>query len=933
MTPDSTTETRFATEGFLPVWGIVVVGLGLLALSWWMARRDARFADRPKSVWFLFVLRCVAVLVLLWMLAGPTLVTTVRKFRMKSLALLVDSSASMGLVDVVDGSGNVSRWAAARTDTRDTRHIRELDEAIATLRAAQNQLERFSKLPNITKNTPETHGLLAHSVEGIKAGAAAVTRAADNLPGSTGPEVKRSLGEANRTVVDKVLDVVQVKSTEFSRGKTLASLERERWLPERLTLLTAAIGQMERLAEQFIKSLEEPTVKSPGEIANQESKFSRFDKVESFLAMAEKDWLKEIRNKATVTRYEFGDKVVPLGSVAPSEKKGENTQRSLGASTQLGAALQELALANTAQPVEAAIIITDGGQNAGRDPRELAPSLAGTKVHIVPIGNTKMQRDVILHHTHAPKAVLQNDQVAIDSIITAYDCEQEKLQVELLDNGVVVDQQTLNVTSEVFDSRVQLRWKAARLGKHTLAFRVRPVSDERSEENNAAKADVHVMEDKIRVLVADNYPRWETRYILNLFKRDDRVSFDQLLFEPQISAGEGVRSGFPASLEEWSKYRVIILGDVLPTQLPAEQQRLLRTYVTEAGGNIIIVAGKDAMPGAYMNQPLGSLLPIEAGDRALPDNRAFYLHLTDEGSMTLATQIAENPGISERLWRDMSQRLPIYAMSPFSKPKPTTHSLIWASLNKTSFNPADPTTRSFLAWHYVGAGRVVYLAAPVTYQLRYRQGDTFHHRFWGQLLRWAVARDLAEGSHTVRLSTDKSRYEQGESVQAAVRLRQLDSRPVGGAALILEALQEGKLVQQIALREDASRPGTYHGALEQLPVGPVKLQVSGDLVKSLLAAENYRRPIETTINVDPSGVLELRHPLCNLPLLREIADASGGMIVPPTGLKAALKQLNLDPQVLENVAKKPLWNRWDLFWLFILCLTLEWAGRKYLGLS
>jgi hypothetical protein len=227
----------------------------------------------------------------------------------------------------------------------------------------------------------------------------------------------------------------------------------------------------------------------------------------------------------------------------------------------------------------------------------------------------------------------------------------------------------------------------------------------------------------------------------------------------------------------------------------------------------------------------------------------------------------------------------------------------------------------------------VYLSAPVTYQLRYRQGDTFHHRFWGQLLRWTVARDLGEGSRTVRLSTDKSRYEQGEPAQASVRLRQLDGQPVTGASLQLSAVHEGKVAQEIPLREDVGRPGLYNGVLEQLPVGPIKLQVAGDRIKGLLALEKYERPIETTIHIDPSGMVELRHPLCNLPLLREIADASGGMIVPPTGLPAALKQLNLDPEVLENVTRRPLWNRWDLLAVFIGCLALEWSLRKFLGLS
>ena len=929
MTPEATTETKFALEGFFSGWTILLVGVGLLALSWWMARRDARFADKPKLVWFLFLLRCVAILVLLWMLAGPTLVTIVRKFKTKSVAILVDKSASMGLVDVVDGSGNVSRWAAARTDGRATRQLAQLDEAVARVRAAQNALQRFSKLPNGLKNLEEARSDLALALSGLKTGVAAVKGVAPDLGASA--DIVRGFQEASQSITEKVFETVEKKSGEFNRGKTLAALERERWLPECLAILSSAVAQMERATDQWAKVLEEPEVKRSDGLAAAEAKLSRFDKVDSFMAAAEQTWLKDIRKKASVNRYEFGDKVVPLGNAPKSEaREGRPT---LAPVTQLGAALQQIALDSTAQPLEAAILITDGGQNAGRDPRELAPSLAGTRLHIVPIGNTKMQRDIILHHTHAPKAVLQNDQVVLDAIVTAYDCEREKLQVELLDNNTIVDRQVINVTSEVFDSRVQLRWKAAQLGKHTLAFRVVPVSKERTEENNSAKADVHVMEDKIHVLVADNFPRWETRYLLNIFKRDDRIAFEQMTFEPQPSTGTGVRADFPATLEEWSKYRIVILGDVLPTQLTPDRQRVLREYITEGGGNLIIIAGKDAMPGAYVNQPLGAMLPVEAGDSALPAQNPFYLHLTDEGSMSIATQIAENPGVSEKLWREMSERLPVYAMSEFSKPKPTTHSLIWASLSKTGFNPGDSNTRSFLAWQYVGAGRVVYLAAPITYQLRYRQGDTFHHRFWGQLLRWAVARDLAEGSQTVRLSTDKSRYEQGESVQVSVRLRQLDGKAVSGAAFQVSAVHEGKVVQEIPVREDGNRPGTYHGTLEELPTGPNKLQVSGDLIKALLTAEQYRRPIEATVNIDPSGVLELRHPLCNLPLLREVADASGGMIVPPTGLKAALSQLNLEPQVLENLSKKPLWNRWDLFWLFILCLTLEWAGRKYLGLS
>lgn len=933
MANETSIQRDFAFEKFLPWWCWILLAVALFAFSWWMARQDARYTDRKWVVRTLTTLRTIAIMVLLWMLAGPAWVTTLRTFKNKVVAILVDRSASMGLVDGLDGSGNVIRWSAARTGDPQTRSLRELDQAVSLLAAVQRQLDRFSKVPVAADSTRE-RAELSRAAQGLQTGVMQLRTAAEGIE-DRGDTPRSALLNLTENLSGTALETLRQRAAEFSSGKSLAGLEREQWLPDSLAAIADAVQQADRLIDQYARRLEETAARAAGDAMAGETTLSRLDKTEAFLAAAESGWLKEIRARATVSRYEFGDKVIPLGTSPWSEPSSNAPGKDLPLwpSTRIGNALQQVALDSSAQPVDAVVLITDGGNNAGRDPRELAPALASAPLHIVPIGNTKMQRDVILHHTHAPKAVLKNDRVLIDSMVTAYQCVGEKLEVELLDNDRVVDRQTVPVTSEVFDTRIQLQWRADQLGKHNLAMRVLPVGEERSADNNASKSDIHVLEDNLRIFVADNFPRWETRYLLNLFKRDDRISFEQVLFEPRHSRGARPSDAFPRTLEEWSKYRVVILGDLLPAQLSAEQQKLLHEYVSKAGGNLVLIAGKDAMPGAYFDQPLSTLLPVEAGRRPLPGNAPFYLHLADEGSMTLATQIADSMDASDRIWRETSERLPIYALSEFSKPKATSHSLLWASASRTSFDPSDDNTRSFLAWHYVGSGRVVYIAAPVTYQLRYRTGDTFHHRFWGQLLRWAVARDLGEGSRTVRLATDKSRYEEGESTEVSVRLSQLDGTPVSGAALQVSAMQDNRFLQEVTVKEDSARPGLYRGVLEQLPIGPVKLQVSGERSRSLLAAEGYARAIETTVTIDPSDSLELRHPLCNLPLLREIADASGGGIVPATGLGAAMKQINLDPETLEHVTRLPLWNRWDLFWIFIICLSLEWAGRKHLGLS
>ena len=156
----------------------------------------------------------------------------------------------------------------------------------------------------------------------------------------------------------------------------------------------------------------------------------------------------------------------------------------------------------------------------------------------------------------------------------------------------------------MFDGRVSFRWKAAELGRHILKVRAVPLPRERSLDNNEAQTEVEVMEDTIRVLLADDLPRWEFRYLSMLFKRDKHVEFDQLIFEPNddsASRGPGFVSPGCGGM---ARYRVVILGDVTPAECPPAQQELLRKYVVEDGGNLVVVAGETAMPEAFAGQPL-----------------------------------------------------------------------------------------------------------------------------------------------------------------------------------------------------------------------------------------------------------------------------------------------------------------------------------------
>ncbi len=338
------------------------------------------------------------------------------------------------------------------------------------------------------------------------------------------------------------------------------------------------------------------------------------------------------------------------------------------------------------------------------------------------------------------------------------------------------------------------------------------------------------------------------------------------------------------------------------------------------------------MPAAYRGTPIEKLLPVIGTAFGATSRRGFEVSVSPEGRALAALSLTGDMLSDDRLWRGLFAGEPMHGLSPYSTPKPISHVL----LNATPYGAnrsGGQSRRAMLCWQSYGAGRVVYLAAPVTHRLRFRQGDRYHHVFWGQLLRWAMTRDRGSGSRTVRLTTDKIRYSDGEPVQVTMWLNQLDGSPVTGASPQVRAAYGERAPASLALTEMDEMPGVYWGELARLPVGPVTISATGSQVEAMLAEESWPTPIETVVAIDPPDQLELRNSRCDLPLLTKIAEAAGGSVTPPTALGAVLGRLDMEPEYSEIFSRRPVWNTWGALAIIAGCLILEWVIRKRLGMA
>ncbi|MGD9855436.1 MAG: hypothetical protein AB7U20_10860 [Planctomycetaceae bacterium] len=947
MTGEATETIRsFSIDGPIGLAGAVGLGVVLavfFALLLWFERR----ATGRRWAGLFWVLRITAAGLVLVMLLGPSWVTRHRTTKQQAIAVLVDTSDSMSVHDPLDAT-NQQRWIRASSgQAAGADALASCDRAAVAIRMAsrrtreaQDSVERHQPPKMLRQRMDVASAAVGRAIDHLDAGVKALPQASDREIAGRFDRILQTLAGG---VAPELRELAQ--STE---SETLAD-SGELW--ESLHAVDDALTGAGRRADELVRFLErESDAGGDAHVANSAAGLSRREHVAQTLADVDNPAERSAESGLSIKRVGFDRNAAPLPAdadwtdllLAQSPSSGNGKLDDPGAdpsATNVSAALDLLARTAAAESIRSAILITDGAHNdeAARAPQEVAAALGGLPVHVVPIGRTEEVRDVLLYRVDAPQVVVEKDSILIDVIVTAFHCAGEQTKIALRKDGLKIDEQPLRFDKDRGDQRTVFEVPAEALGRHQFELSVEPLEDEASTTNNLAQISVDVVKDSLHILLADRIARWEYRYLDQLFRRDETVTFDKLLFHPEPTATGALAAagGLPRDVDTWAAYDVVILGDLEPSQLDERSQQSLDEFVRVRGGNLIVIAGNESMPHRYGGQPLLGLLPVESTKVSLSAQGAL-LALTSAGKVHPALAIAESPPESERAWREQFRSLPIYFISEYSRPKPTAEALIAVEMRDRAVaveSDVDGTpAHSLLTWHRVGAGRVAYLASPATYRLRFRHGDGYHHRFWGQLLRWMTAAERSTGTQTVRIMTDRIRYEQGDRVDVTVRLFEADGDALPGAAVGAAAILGDGPAHQIELTADEQVPGRYLGSFAGLAAGGYRIVPTGEAADRLLPESSDRDAAETRITIAESGSPELVDTQCNQALLRQIAEITGGQVVPPTAIGELLALSAAAPEVNERIEREPLWNRWSLFGAAFACLCTEWVVRKRLGL-
>jgi len=954
-TQTATSEFLAFDHPFRAEW-LVLLGLACAVILTWTLYRE-RWILGGKTTSLFAVLRIAGLVAAFWMLLAPTSVVEKSTTTRKAIVLLVDASASMTTVDPA-GTADDLRWASTASSqdvhSRGRQSIALADRASVALGIAHRELKRAA-------DAMQQQGAETLVAEHLKLANRAITRCQTHLQ-AIRKRAPASAAAAPESTIESLMDRLQrlLVSPEFdSLGELDDTLQQGRtpkeagWreaLPDWIGRVATASRVFRELADQLQRAAEADDSEGNAVTASFAGQ-SRSERVAGFLQQFEQSSGAGIREQADLRWSVFDQSTRDLrdGQEAIPYMATLADRQQIAMQTNLTAALQHIDQMHRDQPIAATFVLSDVAHNEpdGRKPTDVAAELGSVPVYVIPIGNESRLRDIDLLSVSAPTVAMRNDDVVIEAHLGIYQCAGERCTVQLLRGGEVVDFRNVLIESNAETRSVQFQQRVAEIGTAAFQIAVQPLSGEMTTENNFDEIEINVTRSEIKVLLADEMPRWEYRYLAQLFRRDPKIELDELLFRPRLIA-TGQRQTtqtFPVTVDEWDHYDVVILGDLPVEQLPRASQESLLQYLRGRSGTLILIAGQLAMPHAYVDHPLQAILPVRPIDPALEDQAGqFAFQVTPGGKSHAALMIGETEQATRSAWEFVNQFSPLDQVSRWRTPLPTAHSLISVVPRNQTLDPSDPrfTASSFLCWQPVGRGRIIYLSGPDTYRLRFLRGDRLHYRFWGQLMRWAIASDLAAGSEWVRIRTAKSLYKTDQPVDVEVIL--LDT---AGAAVVSEAsdhetlhlrLMVGDQLRTVPLVHDAERPGHYRADIRELPPGVYQAQPAGSLVDGLLATEQATadgridNAVATfTVQADlPSELVDTR---ANRVLANQVAQATGGQVLPPTAIEEVLALTDLDPVVTHTVQREPLWSRWWYLWLVFGCLQSEWIIRKWRGLS
>ncbi|HTL15599.1 MAG TPA: hypothetical protein VL793_00100 [Patescibacteria group bacterium] len=590
------------------------------------------------------------------------------------------------------------------------------------------------------------------------------------------------------------------------------------------------------------------------------------------------------------------------------------TEDPTGDASDIGKAVMSVAsqLGATKSPA-GILLVSDGRATAGESLSAAQLALArSVPLWTWTLGGAVPRRDLWIDTTSSEALAFSDSDVELAATLHQVGYPERSFRVEIRCDDQLIDTKDVLPDSNGV-ARVSVRLKAPRVGEQRYVFRVPPQPDEVDTANNERAIFLRSIGQRVRVLLAEGQPHWDSKFLVQSLKRNPNVDLTAVY---RLNANRNVavvsvtgtearfeQDLFPRTQKDMDNYDVILLGRGADGFFDPQTEELLSQFVARRGGSLVFARGK-AYGGRF--QPLAKLEPVAWG---LGVTAPMKLKPTDAGRDNPMFDLGSAGTLDELL-----ERLPALDHSSVT--------LGEKPLAVVLATGADPDGPVLVAYQRYGQGKALTLNASGLWRWAFREKDqqeseVAYGRFWVSLLQWLLSGGQFLPGTDVALSSTKRYYSSEQPMQFLISTRNLDRNIYkprldisrGSETVTIEPRQRG---EAFVAEAGPFAPGTYQVTLRNNVGKPAELSQSIQVVSSSVEKKE--------LSADPD-------------LMRQLAEVSGGAVLKEQDiahLPEIVKRWEAARQI--SYRQQPVWDRWWIMAGLIALLGFEWFCRRKEGL-
>jgi uncharacterized membrane protein len=598
----------------------------------------------------------------------------------------------------------------------------------------------------------------------------------------------------------------------------------------------------------------------------------------------------------------------------------------------LSGALAAVADRYRGQRLAAIVVVSDGGdtapEEAGRSRRLDAP------IFPIGVGNPQIARDREVLNVTAGEPLLSDSSIDLSVAAVSHGYGKAPIEIRVSENGRPIDLR--RVTPSADGAPVHEVFTVSPSPQTPTVYTVEIPTDggELAAENNVRRVLVPPQGRKRRVLVVEGAPGFEHTFMKRALQRDMGLEVDSVIrkgrneegrdtFIVQAGAGRSaaLAEGYPVKRADLFRYDAIVFGNIGGDFFTRDQLSMTADFVSERGGGLLVLGARSFDRAGLVGTPLEEVLPVDSTDRRWTATRSSVssppslnmLTLTTDGTTHPATRLALTVAESGKRWA----QLPAMASAAtLGAPRPGAQVLAVTATAGGELRPVIVTQR-------YGLGRSMVFGGEASWRWRMMlpASDNTFELAWRQMARWLTV-GAAEPTEMPPTSVTLPATTQSLSVM----VRNEEFKPIGDAEVMLRVREPGGQERSLSAALSDPQTGRYSAAVRFEQAGVYS--VSADVRRGSQSLGSATRPI-----LVGGADLEMAEPRLNEPVLRRIAETTGGKYLSANDVAEVPSLVRAADTQRPPTEMRDLWdNGWTLA-MIVALLAGEWIARRRFGLA